>query len=144
MKWGLVVVFAAVVAAVGGRHLQESGQSGQRAGTAPAQQTAAPGAALQSGAQVRVAGRVVRVLADDRDGSPHQRFIIEADTGGTLLVAHNLDLAPRLDGLAVGERLVVSGEYQWNKQGGLIHWTHDDPQRRHAPGYIEWRGRRYE
>ncbi|HYP79437.1 MAG TPA: DUF3465 domain-containing protein [Steroidobacteraceae bacterium] len=141
MKWGLVVVFAAVVAAVGGRHLQESGQ---RAGTAPAQQSAAPGASQQSGAQVRVTGRVVRVLADDRDGSPHQRFIIEADTGGTLLVAHNLDLAPRLDGLAVGERLVVSGEYQWNKQGGLIHWTHDDPQRRHAPGYIEWRGRRYE
>jgi len=143
MKWGLVVVFVAVVAAVGGRRLQESGQ---RAEDTPARQAApaATAASLQSGAQVTVRGRVIRLLADDRDGSPHQRFIIEADSGGTLLVAHNLELAPRLDGLAAGEMLVVSGEYQWNAQGGLIHWTHDDPQRRHAPGYIEWRGRRYE
>lgn len=97
-----------------------------------------------AGRQLLVAGRVQRILADDRNGSPHQRFIMATDRGQTLLVAHNLDLAPRLEGLAVGEEVIVFGEYEWNEQGGVMHWTHDDPRGVHVTGYIEWRGRRYE
>lgn len=96
------------------------------------------------GRMLRVSGRVHRLLADDRDGSPHQRFVIATDAGQTLLVAHNLDLAPRLDGLGVGDRVEVFGEYEWNPQGGVMHWTHDDPQGTHLTGYIEWKGRRYQ
>lgn len=94
--------------------------------------------------QLRVEGRVERILADDRDGSPHQRFIIRTSSGITLLIAHNLDLAPRLDGLAVGDRISAYGEYEWNDRGGVLHWTHDDPAGRHVAGWIEWRGRRYQ
>lgn len=83
-------------------------------------------------------------MADDRDGSPHQRFIIRTEGGISLLIAHNIDLAPRLDGLARGERVEVLGEYVWNDKGGLMHWTHRDPGGRHPAGYIEWRGRRYQ
>jgi hypothetical protein len=103
--------------------------------------------AFQSRARGRiitVIGTVERILADDRDGSPHQRFIIRTPGDLTLLIAHNLDLAPRLEGLAPGDRVTVLGEYEWNEQGGVLHWTHDDPQGRHVPGYIEWRGRRYQ
>lgn len=100
--------------------------------------------ARQSGSQVTVSGVVVRTLTDDRDGSRHQRFIIRLNSGETLLIAHNIDLAPRLDGLAVGETVRVSGEYAWNPRGGTLHWTHRDPRGRHVPGYIEWRGRRYQ
>lgn len=94
--------------------------------------------------QMLVEGVVTRTLADDRDGSPHQRFIIDVGGGQTLLVAHNLDLAPRLDGLTAGERVKVYGEYEWNPQGGVMHWTHDDPRGNHVTGYVEWRGRRYQ
>lgn len=97
-----------------------------------------------SGRMLRVEGRVVRTLADDRSGSPHQRFIIATDSGQTLLVAHNLDLAPRLDGLKAGQAVTVYGEYEWNDQGGIMHWTHDDPAGRHDAGYIEWLGRKYQ
>jgi hypothetical protein len=103
--------------------------------------------AFQSRSQGRViavTGKVERILADDRDGSPHQRFIIRTPGGVSLLIAHNLDLAPRLEGLAAGETVVVLGEYEWNEKGGVMHWTHDDPQGRHEAGYIEWRGRRYQ
>jgi hypothetical protein len=96
------------------------------------------------GRMLKTEGRVQRTLSDDRDGSPHQRFIIVTDSGQSLLIAHNLDLAPRLDGLAAGEWVVVYGEFEWNEQGGVMHWTHDDPQRVHAAGYIDWRGRRYQ
>jgi hypothetical protein len=104
-------------------------------------------AAFKSHAQARtitVTGIVERILADDRDRSPHQRFIIRTPGGVSLLVAHNLDLAPRLEGLAKGDALNLLGEYVWNEQGGVMHWTHDDPQGRHAAGYIEWHGRRYQ
>ncbi len=100
-----------------------------------------PGA---SGSMMRVGGRVERLLADDNDGSRHQRFIIRTGVGVTLLIAHNVDLAPRLSGLAVGDIVEVYGEYEWNDRGGLIHWTHKDPGGNHAAGYIEWRGRRYQ
>lgn len=97
-----------------------------------------------SGTQLRVGGRVQRLLADDRDGSPHQRFIIATDSGITLLIAHNIALAPRLDGIAVGDRVEVYGEYEWNDKGGVVHWTHKDPRGDHVAGYIQWRGRRYQ
>jgi hypothetical protein len=96
------------------------------------------------GRVLTVQGRVQRVLADDREGSRHQRFVLRTASGQTVLVAHNIDLAPRLEGLAAGEMLVIRGEYQWNEQGGLLHWTHRDPGGNHPPGYIERNGRRYQ
>ena len=96
------------------------------------------------GRMLQVEGRVERILADDREGSPHQRFIIATNSGLTLLVAHNLDLAPRLDGLVVGDVVRVFGEYEWSAQGGVLHWTHDDPRGTHIAGHIDWRGRRYQ
>ena len=100
--------------------------------------------AYRNGSQLTTSGVVIRTLSDDRDGSRHQRFIIRVDGGETLLIAHNIDLAPRLNGLVAGERVRVSGEFAWNPQGGTLHWTHHDPRGRHVPGYIEWRGRRYQ
>jgi hypothetical protein len=97
-----------------------------------------------SGRVIAISGVVERVLADDRDESPHQRFIIRTGTGLSVLIAHNLDLAPRLDGLTAGERVSVLGQYEWNEKGGVMHWTHGDPAGRHATGYIEWHGRRYQ
>jgi len=84
------------------------------------------------------------LLADDDEGSPHQRFVIRTGSGQTLLVSHNLDLAPRLNGLRVDDVVGVYGQYEWNDQGGVMHWTHDDPDGKHAAGYIEWKGRRYQ
>lgn len=146
----LVLVAAlALGAAWYGRHspFGEPGpgvESGLRAGAAAATEREPDLTRESSGTQLRVSGRVQRLLADDRDGSPHQRFVIETDRGITLLIAHNIALAPRLDGIAVGDQLEVYGEYEWNDKGGLIHWTHKDPRGNHIPGYIEWRGRRYQ
>ena len=57
----------------------------------------------QSDIQVQGEGIVTKILADDLDGSRHQRFILRLDTGQTVLVAHNIDLAPRIGGLRTGD-----------------------------------------
>lgn len=117
-------------------------------GSAPADGGAAAARAAfearASNRMLHVDGEVERVLPDDREGSPHQRFIVRTADGLTLLLAHNLDLAPRLEGLQRGDRVRVYGEYEWNPQGGVIHWTHDDPRGVHPAGYIDWQGRRYQ
>ena len=92
---------------------------------------------------VRGSGTVLRVLADDNSGSRHQRFILRLDSGQTVMVAHNIDLAPRIASLRAGDRVGFSGEYEWNAQGGVIHWTHHDPAGRHDAGWLEHDGRMY-
>lgn len=124
--------------------LADEPAAGERTADADADSVRQAFEARVSGQMRHVAGRVQRILADDRDGSPHQRFIIVTDYGQTLLIAHNLDLAPRLAGLAEGDLVRVYGQYEWNAQGGVMHWTHDDPQGEHPAGHIEWQGRRYQ
>jgi hypothetical protein len=97
----------------------------------------------RSGVMVDTMGVVVKKLRDDHEGSRHQRFLFELPSGNTLLVAHNIDLAPRVP-LEEGDEVRVFGQYEWNEKGGVMHWTHHDPAGRHEEGFVEHRGRRYQ
>lgn len=99
-------------------------------------------AAKRSDQWLEAGGTVLRTLADDRDGDRHQRFILEVAEGHTVLVAHNIDLAPRVP-LESGDRVALRGEYEWNEKGGVIHWTHHDPRGRHKGGWIRHAGKTY-
>jgi hypothetical protein len=98
----------------------------------------------ESGVQVSGEGTVSRILDDDEDGGRHQRFILRLDSGQTLLIAHNIDLAPRIDSLQVGDAVAFNGVYEWNDRGGVIHWTHHDPQGQHEAGWLQHRSRTYQ
>ncbi|MCG8565693.1 MAG: DUF3465 domain-containing protein [Desulfobacterales bacterium] len=90
--------------------------------------------------QVGGSGTVIKILPDDTKGRRHQRFIIELASGQTLLVAHNIDIAPRLTGLVTGDHINFYGVYEYNDKGGVIHWTHRDPGGRHVDGWIMHNG----
>jgi len=111
-------------------------QSGQEISAAFAKQ--------QSNIQVRGQGTVAKVLKDDNDGHRHQRFILRLADGHTVLVAHNTDLAQRIDGLKAGDTVAFYGEYEWNPKGGVVHWTHHDPRHTHIDGWLKHDGNTYQ
>jgi hypothetical protein len=94
--------------------------------------------------QVLARGTVSRLLADDTTGDRHQRFILRLGSGQTLLVAHNIDISTRVAGLTVGKIAYAYGEYEWNSEGGVVHWTHRDPDGNHLPGWIQYMGAIYQ
>lgn len=96
-----------------------------------------------SGQQVKGSGVVIKLLPDDNDGRRHQKFLLKLDSGQTLLVAHNIDLAPRIDSLRAGDVVKFNGVYEWKPEGGVIHWTHHDPDGRHEWGSLEHQGEIY-
>lgn len=93
--------------------------------------------------KIRCTGVVVRKLPDDLFGSRHQRFILKLATGQTLLVAHNIDLAPRVARLRVRDKLIINGEYIWNEEGGIMHLTHRNPSGSGFHGWIRKNGKSY-
>lgn len=99
--------------------------------------------AQRSGVMVSTVAHVTRILKDDNDGSRHQRFIIKTPDGLSILVAHNIDLAPRVP-LAENDQVSIYGQYEWNNKGGVLHWTHHDPNKRHPGGWIIYQGQKYE
>ena len=98
----------------------------------------------QSGVVVEGAGTVEKLLPDDLVGSRHQRFILRIASQRTILVSHNIDLAPRLDSLRIGDEVHFRGQYEWNQRGGLIHWTHHDPGGERIGGWLRHHDRVYQ
>ncbi|MGB1199189.1 MAG: DUF3465 domain-containing protein [Thalassotalea sp.] len=101
----------------------------------------------QSNVQVQGSGIVVRLLSDDNKGSRHQKFILKLNgnnSGNTILIAHNIDLAPRINSISTGDTVQFYGEYEWNAKGGVVHWTHKDPNGRHIHGWLKHKGSLYQ
>lgn len=97
-----------------------------------------------SDVQLEVTGTIIKQLPDDDEGTRHQKFIIKTVNGLTLLIAHNIDLAPRVKNLRLGDSIWLYGEYEWSQKGGVLHWTHHDPNGRHVGGWIDYQGKRYQ
>ncbi len=87
-------------------------------------------------------GIVTRLIAEDDDTVPHQRFVVRLSSGQTVLIAHNLDIAERVP-VGIGDRVGFRGIFEWNPMGGVVHWTHRDPQGGAEDGYVRLRGRTF-
>lgn len=104
---------------------------------------AGPYGKQHTGEWIEDTGFVRRLLSDDRDGSQHQRFVLELRGGQTLLIAHNIDIAPRVP-LGMGDKVRFRGLYEHNQLGGVVHWTHRDPHGVEDGGYVNFRRKDYE
>ena len=96
-----------------------------------------------------IEGKVVEILADDTQGRPHQRFVVEISAssasghkGHTVLISHNLERAYRVP-IKIGDKVEVHGTYEWNSLGGIIHKTYHDNRGIPEDGWINLVGKRY-
>lgn len=97
-----------------------------------------------SNLQLEGSGTVIKLLRDDTKGSQHQKFIVTLKSGQSLVIAHNIYLAPRVNSLREGDQVNFYGVYEWNAKGGVVHWTHRDPSGSHVAGWIEYNGEKYQ
>jgi hypothetical protein len=90
--------------------------------------------------QVAITGVVSQILPEDRNGRPHQKYIIAVDSKINLQIVSNLEFgkAPVL----VGKSVTICGEFLRVGQG-MIHWTHFDPHGGHADGFTIVDGKVY-
>jgi len=98
----------------------------------------------RSNFQIKQTGRIIKTLRDDDQTPKHQRFLVELNSGLKLLIAHNIDLAARVEGLNEGNDITFYGEYEWNNKGGVVHWTHRDPKGHHKNGWLFYENRQYD
>ncbi len=101
---------------------------------------------FRDGGWVTGAGEFLKALPDDTDpqGGRHQSFLLRMAEGDTLRVAHNIDVAPRIQGLESGVVVQFRGEFIANDRGGVVHWTHRDDSGRRPGGWIVVGGKKYE
>jgi hypothetical protein len=99
----------------------------------------------RSNVEVTADGTVVRLLPDRASSTgTHEQFIIKLTSQDlTLEIEHNISIAARVP-VAQGDHVIVHGEYVWTAKGGLIHFTHHDPQGTHEGGYIVDNGKTYD
>lgn len=154
MKRYIVQILVVVLVVLGGvmanhgllgqpAHANSHGLKGAAAGTSNNSDYGGEAAILKaygdrrSDLMVEASGTVYRILEDDLRGARHQLFILELSSGHTLLISHNIDIAPRIDTLREGDTVRFRGEYEWNERGGVVHWTHHDPDGNdHPDGWL--------
>lgn len=80
-----------------------------------------------SGQWLTIHATVIRLLPDSVARYRHQRFIVRCVSGQTLLIVNDVSIGQRVPAVA-GDAVTVHGQYIWDPQGGLVHFTHHDPE----------------
>jgi len=94
----------------------------------------------RAGITVEHWGTVTKLV--DEEGGTLQKFVVTLENGHILLVAHDTAIAPRIP-LAVDDTVEFRGRYDWNALGGLVYYTHHDPQMVREDGWVKHKGKAY-
>jgi hypothetical protein len=95
--------------------------------------------------EVLAEGTVVALMgtSSGRSGD-HEGFLLKLNKQCDLLL--RIEVNTSITGpvpLRPGESVEIKGEYDTDSTGGVIHWTHHDPEGRHVNGYLIAAGKTY-
>jgi hypothetical protein len=88
--------------------------------------------------EVIAQGTIVDVLGESEGrGGEHEGYLLKLDGDCDLLlrVETNLSITGPIP-IRRREQVIVKGEYEYDAEGGVLHWTHHDPSARHVAGYV--------
>lgn len=148
-KYAVIVTVSALLVVSGCKgskpqHLSADTTSSSSSDVGSNEQIESAFQAKRSHVQVQAHGVIEKVLPDDNQGLRHQRFIVRVNPQMNILIAYNIDIAPYIDDLKAGQPIAFDGEYIFNPKGGIVHWTHRDPQGHHPDGWIKYEGKTYQ
>ena len=89
-------------------------------------------------------GHVIRVFHDSHDHGNFQLFNIRLESGESMLIKHNIDIAPKIKNLQAGDAIEFYGIYERHIKRGVITSTHHDPKHQGKDGWIKHRGKTYQ
>jgi Protein of unknown function (DUF3465) len=118
-----------------------SANDAERSAGAVCSQVSIPFRQRESGVWLSISGKVTRTLSDEYGQLQHQRFIISCTSGRTVLIVNDVSIGQRVP-VQIGDSVIVRGQYVWNRQGGLLHFTHH-AQGGGQGGWIEFHHRLY-
>lgn len=85
----------------------------------------------------------VRTIRVTRSGA-HRVFSVNVGHANSIEVDANIDVMGRFP-IHTGDNVTVRGEYYYDPGGREgVHWTHHATSGRHAPGFIDVNGHRYQ
>ena len=97
----------------------------------------------QTDLMVEVDGTVVRILETHELRDRYQEFVIRIENGQSVHIVHDKAYADEIP-LAVGDQVLVRGEYRWTENGGTIRYTYRDRSMQRRHGWIDHKGDRYQ
>lgn len=112
-------------------------EDARRAAAAGCSQVASAYDSRRSDLWLTMSAPVSRLLPNSYGRFEHERFILRCPSGQTVLIENDVSVGQRVP-VGPGDPVAVHGQYIWNPQGGLIHYTH------RGNGWILFRGKLYE
>jgi hypothetical protein len=100
----------------------------------------------ESHQEVIAHGMVADVFGESEGPSgEHEGYLLKLDGDCDLLlrVETNTSITGPIP-IRPRQELIVKGEYEFDPEGGVLHWTHHDPSARHIAGYVVIGSRTYQ
>lgn len=89
-------------------------------------------------------GTVAQLIGDETiAGEVHQRMVVNVADSLDLIVRHTVENSERVP-VAQGDTVAFQGRYEWNGRGGVVGFTHHDPEQPGGGGWVRHEGTTYD
>lgn len=97
----------------------------------------------RTGVWVSGHGTVAQLIGDETvAGEENQRILVDVESQLNLIIRHSLEQSDRVP-VAQGDTIAFQGRYSFNGRGGVVGFTHHDPEQPGDGGWVRHQGSLY-